>query len=142
VVVHERDVVAVAQLGHDPVQVSSRHPHHPVEGALQLRELPVVEHGDALVDGQRARPDRRQHDPYAAGAQLGDQRRHDVLDPAVSRRRDGEPRTRVDQHGDGHERRIPASIQEMRARATMGRTDAARQADATPGSSWCAMSRA
>ena len=131
VVVHERDVVAAAHLGHHPVQVRRRHAHHTVERALQLRELAVVEHTDALVDRQGARPDRRQHDAHPAPAQLRDERGQHVLDPAVSRRRHREPRAGVDQDGDAHETRDSPS-DGLEPLPTDDRTDGGSRSGQTP----------
>ena len=102
VVVHQDDVVAAAQLPHHPVQVGGGDPAHAVVGLLQVGELAVGEHGDPLVDRQRAGADRGEHHPHAASTQLGHERVEHVLDPAVPGRWHGEPGPGVHEHGHGH----------------------------------------
>jgi hypothetical protein len=98
VVVHQVDVAPGQPVQHRP-HVRVRDAHHLVVRPGDGAELPGREGADVLVCGQPALPDRGQHHPVAAGAQLRDEGGHHVLDAAVVRWRHGQPGPGVHQHG-------------------------------------------
>jgi hypothetical protein len=95
----EVDGWVVAQRRNDSAHVRMRDARGLVVGGGDRVESWLGDRSDVPIGFQGARAHSREDDPNSGAAQLGDERRDHRLDPSVSLRRHGKPRSRIHENG-------------------------------------------